>query len=326
MVIKIPIEFTPGFVTNIHMQNKNVTVVGGTGFLGHYVVKLLAERGWQVRVIARDVEHTLELKTAGDVGQVTFASGDITRIETLKGKLHNSYAVINLVGILYERGRQTFDDVHARGAGKLAELAKLSGAERFVHVSSIGADSGGRSQYARTKAIGENAVKAAFPQATILRPSVIFGTEDMFFNKFAAMACLMPFLPLIGGGLTRFAPVYVMDVAQAVVAALELPVQGKAFELGGPKSYTLREILEFIGRTTGRQRRLLNISFPVAKFLSNFTGMLPDPPLTRDQVIQLKTDNIPSGTAKKLVDLGIAGQSVENVVPGYLARFARKIA
>lgn len=299
-------------------------MIGGTGFLGHYVVKLLAQRGWQVRVIARDVEHTLELKTAGEVGQITFASGDVTRIETLKSKLNNSFAVINLVGILYERGRQSFDEVHARAPGKIAELAKLSGTERFVHVSAIGADSGARSQYARTKAIGENAVRAAFPQATVLRPSVMFGTEDMFFNKFAAISAMLPFLPLIGGGLTRFAPVYVMDVAHAIVAALELPIQTKTFELGGPKSYTMREILEFINRTTGRHCRLLNISFPLAKLVSSFTGMLPDPPLTRDQVIQLKTDNIPSGTSKKLADLGIAAQSVENVVPHYLARFSRR--
>jgi len=287
------------------MQTKTVTVIGGTGFLGRYVVKLLAERGYQIRVIARDAESDHRIKTAGDVGQITLVSGDITRPESLKGKLNNSFAVINLAGILFERGSQTFNAVHAEGPAKLAELARQVDAERFIHVSAIGADSAGRSKYARSKAVGENAVKAAFLQATILRPSIIFGTEDMFFNKFAALACLMPFLPLIGGGLTRFQPIYVLDVAQAVMAVLERDnVQGKTFELGGPKIYSFREILEFIGKTTGRGRPLVSIPFAVAGAAATFTGLLPDPPLTRDQVKLLRNDNVTGGTAKKTLRFG----------------------
>ncbi len=327
MKAKIPIEFVAGFAKSHGMQNKTVTVVGGTGFVGRYVVELLAKKGYLVRVIARDAESGQHIKTGGDVGQITLVSGDIAKPESLKGRLDHSFAVVNLAGILFETGRQKFEGVQARGAARLAELAHEAGAERFVHVSAIGADSASKSKYAKTKAAGENAVKGAFPQATILRPSVIFGAEDMFFNKFAAMARVLPFLPLIGGGKTKFRPVYVLDVAQAVLAVLERNgVQGRTFELGGPKVYSFRELLEFIGKTTGRRRALLGVPFGVASLLAAFTGRLPDPPLTRDQVTLLKSDNVVSGTAKKLADLGIIPQPLENIVPIYLARFARKLA
>ncbi len=309
------------------MQNKIITVVGGSGFLGRYVVKLLAAHGYLVRVISRNPEAALSLKTAGEVGQVTLVSGDITRPETLKGKLDNSYAVVNLVGILFESGNQKFDAVQAKGAGKLAELAKLAGAERFVQISAIGADGVSRSRYARTKAAGEIAVKTSFSQSVILRPSVIFGTEDNFFNKFAFMASISPIIPLIGGGKTKFQPVYAMDVAQAVLKVLELDTaKGRVFELGGAGIYSFRELIEFICRTINRKPLLLNLPFGVAGFIGMIGRLLPAPPLTRDQVILLKSDNVVSAGAKTLADLGIKAQSVENIVPLYLARYARRLA
>jgi uncharacterized protein YbjT (DUF2867 family) len=307
--------------------DKRITIIGGTGFLGSYVVKLLAERGYQIGIIARDAETNFHIKTAGDVGQIKLISGDITKPESLQGKLAGSYAVINLAGILFEKGRQKFDAVQAEGAGKLAALAKQAGVERFVHVSAIGADSASPSRYARSKAAGEQAVKAAFPTSVILRPSIIFGVEDNFFNKFATMASLTPFLPLIGGGRNKFQPVYVLDVAHAALAAVERDsLQGKIFELGGPGVYTFRETLEFICLTIGRKPVFIPLPYALASLLGTFANLLPTPPLTADQVALLKSDNIVKAGANALKDIGIIPQSVENIVPLYLARFRRDLA
>lgn len=305
--------------------DKRITIIGGTGFVGSYVVKLLAERGYQISIIARDAETNFHIKTAGDVGQIKLISGDITRPESLQGKLNGSHAVINLAGILFQRGRQKFDSVQAQGAGHLATLAKQAGAGRFVHVSAIGADSASPSHYARSKAAGEQAVRAAFPGSTILRPSIIFGIEDNFFNKFAQLASLTPFLPLIGGGKNKFQPVYVMDVAHAALAAVEQDsLPGKTFELGGPSVYTFREILEFIFRTIGRKPAFLPLPYALASLMGTFANLLPTPPLTADQVALLKSDNIVNTRSNTLKDIGIIPQSVENIVPLYLARYKNR--
>lgn len=306
------------------MRNKIITVVGGTGFVGRYVVKLLADRGYTIRVIARNPELALHLKTAGDVGQVVLVPGNLSKPESLAGKLDNSWAIVNLVGILFETTRQDFSAVHAKGAEKLAQLAKPAGAERFVHMSSLGVDQMVKSKYARTKSMGEKAVRAAFPEATILRPGIIFGPEDQFFNSFAGMAQLYRALPVIGGGHTKFQPVYVCDVAQAVVNALELPsAQGETFELGGPGVYNFKELLHYICKITRRDPLMIPIPFGLASLIGYFTQLLPRPPITHDQVGMLEHDAIVSQGAKVFADMGITPVALETIVPQYLARFAR---
>jgi NADH dehydrogenase len=273
-------------------------------------------------VIARNPGLALQLKTAGDVGQVVLVPGNLARPDSLAGKLDNSWAIINLVGILFETTRQDFAAVHAKGAEKLAQLARPAGAERFVHMSSLGVDKMVKSKYARTKAMGEKAVRAAFPEATILRPSVIFGPEDQFFNTFAGMARLRV-LPLIGGGHTRFQPVYVGDIARAVLAALEeSAATGGTFELGGPGVYSIRGLLEYICKVTGRDPFMINIPFGVASLIGYFTQLLPRPPITHDQVGMLEHDSVVSAGAKTFADLGITPTALETIVPEYLARFA----
>lgn len=306
------------------MGNRIVTVVGGTGFIGQYIVKLLAERGYIIRVVARNPDSALHLKTAGDPGQVVLMKGNLATPESLQATLPGSWAVINLVGILFESSRQNFSTLHAVGAEKLSQMARAAGTQRFVHMSSLGVDKQVKSKYARTKAMGEKTVRAAFPEATILRPSVVFGAEDNFYNNFANMATFSPALPLIGGGMTRFQPVYVMDVARAVLAALENPeAMGETYELGGPRTYSFRDVLAYICSVTGRRPILMNLPFGFMRFAATFTEFLPKPPLTRDQVTLLEMDNIVSPGAKTFADLGIIPTAVEAVVPGYLKRFAR---
>lgn len=305
------------------MQNKIVTVIGGTGFVGRYVVKRLARRGYTIRVIARNPDAALHLKTAGEVGQIVLLPGNLSRPESLQGKLDKSWAVINLVGILFETSRQRFAAIHAQGAEKLAQMAKAAGARHFVHMSSLGVDKASKSKYAHTKAMGEKAARAAFPGATVLRPSVIFGPEDQFYNNFAAMAQMSPVLPLLGGGNTRFQPVYVGDVAEATLRVLdEESCAGQSYELGGPAVYTFREVLDYICRVTGRHPFYVNIPFGLAHAMSYLTELLPRPPLTPDQVSMLQQDNIVSGNAKTFADLGILPTAVEAIVPEYLMRYA----
>jgi NADH dehydrogenase len=306
------------------MHSKIVTVVGGTGFVGRYVVKMLAAAGYTIRVIARNPDAAGHLKTAGEVGQIVLVRGNLAKPESLQGKLDNSWAVINLVGILFETTSQNFSALHAKGAEKLAQLAKTAGAERFIHMSSIGVDKAVKSKYARTKAMGEKAVQAAFPGATILRPSIVFGAEDQFFNKFAALATIAPALPLIGGGHTKFQPVYVGDVAKAVEHCLAQPnTCGGTYELGGPEVFTFRQLLEYVRTTTGRSPFLVNIPFGVASFAGYFTQLMPRPLLTHDQVALLEHDNVVAKDAKTFADLHITPTAVESIVPEYLSRYRK---
>jgi len=308
------------------MEQQVITVIGGTGFLGRYIVKLLAGAGYTVRVVARNPNAALHLKTAGDVGQVVLTSGNLNNPESLADKLKGSYAVINLVGILYEGGRQRFS-LHAKGPEILAKLAKQAGVKRFIHMSSLGVDKAATSRYAQSKLQGEKALQAAFPEATILRPSVVFGPEDNFFNQFACMASLAPALPLIGGGKTRFQPVYVGDVARAVLACLRQDsTQGHIYELAGPQVYTFRQILEYIMNTIGKRRFLLPLPFPVASAMGAVAQWVPKPPLTLDQVRLLKYDNVASANTHGFAQLGISPTAVEVIVPQYLSRFNKQAA
>ena len=306
------------------MRNRRIVVVGGSGFIGRYVVKRLAERGAVVVAVSRHASEALFLKPFGDVGQVALVDADLNDEAALARALAGAEAVVSSVGILYERGRQRFDAVHHRGPALLARLAAAAGARHFVHLSAIGAEAAAPAAYARSKAAGEAAVKSAFPAATILRPSLVFGPEDDFFNRFGAMACLLPALPLIGGGTTRFQPVYVGDVADAAVAALErTDAEGKTYELGGPKAYSFRELMELLLREIGRKRALVSLPYGLASFEARFLECLPKAPLTRDQVKLLQRDTVVSAGAPGLAELGIVPTALELVLPTYLDRFRR---
>jgi NADH dehydrogenase len=301
---------------------KTVTLFGGTGFVGRYVTQLLAHRGWRIIVASRHPDRALPLKTAGAVGQIVPVFADIRDDGSVAAAVAGADAVVNLVGILFEGGKQRFDTIHGEGAGRVARAAAVAGAGRFVQVSAIGASADSPSSYARTKAAGEAAVRAAFPGASILRPSVIFGPEDGFFNLFAGLARNAPFLPLFGGGTTKFQPVYVRDVAAAIVACLEQDgTAGQTYELGGPRSYTLREIMQLTLQQTGRKKRLVPVSWGLAAFEAKLLGLLPKPPLTSDQVTQLKIDNVVGAGAKTLADLGITPTPAELILPSYLDRY-----
>ena len=298
--------------------------MGGSGFIGRYVVQRLAARGDVIAVGCRHAEGARFLMPLGNVGQIAALNLEIGDEEVLPAFLAGNEALVNCVGILRESGAQRFDRVHHTGPARLARLAREAGIERFVHISAIGADSRSPSAYARTKAAGEAAVRDAFPTVTILRPSVVFGPEDQFFNRFAAMAMFSPALPLIGGGATRFQPVYVGDVADAVVKCLDDPATaGRTYELGGPKIYSFRELIELLLAEIRRKRLLLDLPFGLAAFQARLMSMLPNPPLTTDQVELLKRDNVVSSGAMTLAALGITPTAVEGILPTYLDRFRR---
>jgi uncharacterized protein YbjT (DUF2867 family) len=304
------------------MAARLVTVFGGSGFLGRYVVTELAKRGFLLRVAVRRPDEALFLKPAGDVGQITPVAANLRNTRSVEAAVDGAWGVINLVGLLYQRGAQRFEAVHVEGARVAALAAKAAGAERFIQVSAIGADPGSPAAYARTKAAGEAAVMEAFPDATVIRPSILFGPEDDFFNRFAAMARLLPVLPLIGGGHTRFQPVYVGDVAEAIANALENPAaRGKFYELGGPTTYSFKELLELMLKQIGRRRILAPLPFAIARLKASFLELLPVPPLTRDQVRLLERDNVVLPGLLTLADLGVRPTALEPVLPTYLARY-----
>jgi uncharacterized protein YbjT (DUF2867 family) len=306
------------------MDSKLVTIFGGTGFLGRHTVRALAKVGWRIKVAARRPARGFFLRPLGQVGQIDFVKCDIADKDQVAAALAGSDAVINLCGILFQSG-QSFEDVQAHGAANIAEAAAAAGVSSLVHVSAIGADKNSDSTYAQTKAQGEAAVRAAFPAATILRPSIVFGPEDDFFNRFAAMARMSPVLPLVGGGKTRFQPVFVGDVAAAIVAALGSDAaKGATYELGGPTVYSFRQLLEIILQQTGRKRLLAPLPFGLASFQAFFLQLLPKPPLTPDQVRLLRRDNVVTDGARTLADLGITPNSVEAEVPAYLWRYRAK--
>lgn len=305
------------------MANTHVaTVFGGTGFIGRAVVQRLAKAGYVVRVPTRDVASAGRLRTAGAVGQVVPMFCPLRSEEAIAKAVNGADVVINLIGILFENRRNRFARVQGEVPGLIAKAAAAAGATKLVHVSAIGADAASTAQYARTKAKGEAAVRAAFPAATILRPSIVFGPEDNFFNQFAGLAKIAPFLPLIGGGHTKFQPVYVGDVADAIMASLDRPeATGKTFELGGPEVMSFKQLLQKTLEWSGQKRCLMSIPFPLAKIQATFLQMLPKPLLTCDQVEMLKRDNIVSPDALTLNELGITATAMASMVPGYLSRF-----
>jgi NADH dehydrogenase len=303
-----------------------VTVFGGSGFLGRHVVRALCKRDYRIRIAVRRPELAFHLQPIGRVGQIHAVQANLRYPASVEAAMRGSSVAINLVGILAEGGAQTFDAVQARGAETVAKAAQAAGS-RMVHVSAIGANEESPSRYARAKAAGEQAVLSAVPSATIMRPSVVFGPEDQFTNRFAALAQMSPMLPLIGGGKTRMQPVYVGDVATAVADAVDGKAKaGATYELGGPEVLTMREIMEIIMKITGRDRALVSLPFGLAKLQSLFLQFAPGPlKLTPDQVALLRSDNVVSDAAKAagftLEGLGITPDSVEAIAPQYLWRF-----
>jgi uncharacterized protein YbjT (DUF2867 family) len=310
------------------MSARLVTIFGGSGFVGRHLVRALAKAGWRIRVAVRRPDLAGHLQPLGAVGQIHGVQANLRYRDSIARAIEGADAVVNLVGILSESGRQKFSTVQAQGARFVAEEAAKAGITNLVQLSAIGADANSAAGYARTKALGEAAVLAAVPGAVILRPSIVFGPEDQFFNRFANMARFSPVLPLIGGGETKFQPVYVGDVADAIVKALDGAAKpGETYELGGPETVSFKALLEYILKVTHRKRPLVNLPFPVAKMQASVLELLPGKLLTVDQVTMLETDNVVSAAAKAegrtLEGLGIAPTTYESVVPGYLYAFRK---
>ena len=296
-------------------------VFGGSGFLGRYVVRELTRAGKRVRVAVRDTEKALFLKTAGSVGQVVPLHASITDDAAVNRAVDGADWVVNLVGLLSESRAATFQAIHVDGAARVARAAAAAGVKRLVHLSAIGADPASDARYAATKGEGERVVREAFPGATILRPSIVFGPEDAFFNRFAAMTRMLPFMPVIEGA-TRMQPVYVGDVAQAVAAALKSDTAvGQTYELGGPKVWMFVDILDYILKQTNRDLPLVNMPVCLTKLQASVLEHLPGKLLTRDQLKMLAHDNVVGSNALGLADLGISATAVEQIVPSYLARY-----
>jgi len=321
------------------MATRLVTVFGASGFIGRHVVQRLAAQGFQVRAAVRNPNDALFLKPMGDVGQVTPVQANIRDEASVRAAVTGADAVINLVAVLYEGGKQRFDALHVKGAETVAKAARAAGCKRLVHVSALGADRLAPSRYGRSKAAGEEAVRAAFPEAVILRPSVVFGPQDGFFCRFAKMSQFLWVLPvfgcsfprirdgklaLCGSGGTRFQPVYVGDVADAVIkGVVDATTGGKTYELGGPRTYTFTEIMHLVMAETNHCRLIVPVPFWVGSIIGFFAEWLPVPPLTSDQVATLRRDNVLKGSMPGLKDLGIEPTSVEAVLPTYLDAYRR---
>jgi len=304
-----------------------VTVFGGSGFLGRHVVRALAREGYRIRPAVRRPDLAGHLQPLGRVGQIHAVQANLRYPASIAAAVRGADVVINLVGILFERGRQRFEAVHTEGARHVAQAAAAAGA-RLIHVSALGADADSPALYGRTKAAGEAAVLGAAPDALIFRPSILFGPEDDFFNRFAGMARMFPALPLVGGGHTRFQPVFAGDVAQAILQATRgRAKEGTIYELGGPKVRSFRELMEYVLAVTERRRLLVPLPFGVAKLQSYFLQLLPTPLLTPDQVELLRSDNVVSEAARAegrtFAALGIEPSAMEAIVPSYLWRFRK---
>ncbi|MBT5435715.1 MAG: complex I NDUFA9 subunit family protein [Alphaproteobacteria bacterium] len=306
------------------MARRDVVVFGGSGFIGRYLVRRLADDGWRVIVAVRDPEGAGFLQPMGDVGQIVPLRCDVADKEQVAAVMSGAVAAINLVGILSEWGKKTFRRVHVEGARNIAQAAADAGIDQVIQVSAIGASLSSPSSYARSKATAENVMREIVPGTRVVRPSIIFGAEDGFFNLFGRMASLSPVIPLFGGGMTRFQPVYVDDVAAAIVSCLDDPsAAGRTFELGGPSVYTFHHLMEMVRRETQRSVMLVPMPFLVAHIQAMFLQFWPKPLLTPDQVRLLQIDSVVHSGSAGLSELGIVPTTVEVVVPRYLSLFRR---
>jgi NADH dehydrogenase len=314
------------------MADELIVVFGGSGFVGRYVIKELARRGKRVRVPMRRPHLGQDLRVLGDVGQIQLVQANVRFPESIDRALDGATGVVNLVGVLSEKGPQTFFNIHAEGAATIAAMAGKRGLDRFVHVSALGAGRKSRARYAKTKTEAEEAVRAAIPSSIVLRPSVMFGAEDSFFNRFAAMAKVLPVLPLPGFGSVKFQPLYVGDFAEAVANALDnRAARGRTFELGGPRVYSFKQLMQFITDTIDRPRMLAPVPLFIMQLMGAVCGALfrlqplpIDPPLTADQMEMLRADNVvqASGALGTIADLGVESlETIEALAPGYLWRF-----
>jgi len=306
-------------------KSKLVTIFGGSGFVGRHVVRALAKRGYRIRVAVRRPDLAGHLQPTGNVGQIQLIQANLRYRWSIERACEGADVVINLAGILAESGKQKFDVVQAFGAGMVAEAANAAGA-RLVHISSLSADSKSQSAYAQSKAKGEDAVRKAMPEAIIMRPSVLFGPEDGFFNKLATLALFSPVLPVFGGGTTKFQPAYVCDVAEAIALGVDGKAQeGAVYEFGGPQIVTFRECLELVCKAVERDRVIVSLPWWLAKITAKLTGWIPGAPITLDQVKLLQSDNVVSDEAEKsgltLEGLGIEPKSMSVIMPAYLVRF-----
>ncbi len=304
----------------MNYKNKIAVVFGGTGFIGRQIVCDLAARGARVKVVTRIPEQAYFLKPAGSVGQIVPVMCDYKQ-ETICNIVKNTDIVVNTIGILFEKSKDGFHHAHVDIPKMIASACKKEKIENFVHISALACERGD-SKYAHTKLAGEQEVLQICPQVTIMRPSIVFGEDDSFFNKFAKMMNIMPFLPLIEGGKTKFQPVYVGDVAQAVMQAIShKEAQGHIFELCGPDTVTFKDIYEILIRETKKQRMLVKIPLPLAKMQAFFMKILPNPPLTTDQIKSLRTDNVMNAGALGLRDLNIHPTAMDLILPRYLERY-----
>jgi NADH dehydrogenase len=307
------------------MQNL-VTVFGGSGFIGTQAVRQLAKAGWRIRVAVRQPNLAYAMRLHGDVGQIDIVQANIRNPPSVRRALEGASASLNLVATLYEHGRQGFQALNVMGARTVAEAARAAGVTRLVQMSALGADLGSPAKYARTKAEGEAAVREVYADAVVVRPSVVFGPDDHFFNRFAAMALLSPALPLIGGGRTRMQPVFVGDVARALSLAVTTAGAAQTYELGGPAVLSFRRLMELMLQEIERRRLLLPIPFPAAALLGalgDLAAPLIAPPITADQVRLLRADTVVSGQYPGLAELGITPTTLEAVLPTYLWRYRK---
>jgi len=306
------------------MQNnqKIIAIFGAGGFVGKHLMRQLTELDYRVKVATRSPYHKGYLKPLGNPGQIELFKTNIFDLNEIKRVLQNCDFVINLVGILYETRKQKFHQVHSHFPNVLSNLCNELGIKKLVHLSALGVKEKHVSKYMQSKLQGEKNIQQNFKHSVILRPSVCFGNEDKFFNTFASMAQFSPFLPLVGSGKTKFSPIYVGDVAQAIVKTLHLNIsEPKIYELGGPENYSFKELMEILLREIRKKRLLIPIPFGIAKFQSYFLQMLPNPILTPDQVEMLKYNNIVSGQYPNLKDLGITGKKIQSILPKYIYRF-----
>lgn len=311
-----------------------VTVFGGSGFVGAQVVRALAKKGVRVRVAVRRPGRGYRMRMLGDVGQIEVVQANIRDEASIERALAGAEACVNLVSTLYHAGNQTFQALNVDGAKLVAQVAARRGITNFVQMSAIGADENSASEYARTKALGEAAVRSVIPSAVIIRPSIVFGQDDDFFNRFSSLAATLPMLPLVGGGETKFQPVFVGDVGAAIARVVTDPnCAGKTFELGGPSTYSFRELMELVVRETQRNRALVPVPWGVAGLIGlagdiqawakGIIGLIPRPQLTRDQVELLKTDNVADSAAAGLAELGVQATALEPMLPTYLYRYRK---
>ncbi len=312
----------------VQTSDRLITIIGGSGFLGRHIVRALARRGYRIRVACRRPDLAGHLQPLGNTGQIMAVQANVRYPASLAAACEGAFAVINLTGVLHSAGAQSFEAIHVFGAEASAKAARAARARLFIQMSAIGADPSSTSEYARSKAEGEARARAGFPGAIVLRPSVVFGPEDDFFNRFAELARFSPFLPLIGGGETKFQPVFAGDVGEAVARLVDAgEADGRSYELGGPEVFSFRQLMQFTLDTIGRSRALLPLPWGVAKVQAAVMGLMPKPLLTLDQVELLRHDNVVSEEARReqrtLAGLGVTPQGIEGIVPGYLYRYRK---